>query len=706
MHAYALARPHVRLSLKVLKANGDRGDWLYAPQSGGSAEDAAMKIVGKDCASQCELRTVHSNGFDIRAFLPRPKADGGKIASEGPFVSIDARPVSATRGTLKSLVSAFKERLRRANPNLRAVRNPFMCMNITCPPRSYDASIEPAKDDVLFEDSEAVSEAFVELLKAYYVNETSAEHLLDPASEADQSAGSSIANLQTSVRGSQDARTAQTSPVPQSKWRSTMYNADEDGLPPICDKENRPLEEAEADRERRLQGVSPWTIAKLHAPPRHRGQAQTHAQQRTLMSLPDGRGRGVDGSSSPSFQSPQRQSAAVQMPLTPLPSSSPSRAPHLSALDRELQSSIHRLTPRSSQGRQPNPLNCHSVEEDATNLPFLSPPSSEFPPSLSPIPHPFSGCDVQRKSGHPYTTQEYASTQQSRQENMFAPPLRSAREGQSSLASLSSSPLGHNTREAWLNSAAGAQHASHPSKRRKAGLGHASKFRPPLLNRNASSISRRKLPNGVQGEQPSPLRPPSRNRDIRSFTWANPAHRTSGASTDPSQSISTATDSTCPESSASSSAARFQPPLASSPPSGPDGLNAAARHPPPRRRASTRRRRQRSSPLPPASNLQTLSFTVRISIDALREAIPARLPDVKIALQGPMEKELFGAWAKKISKLADQKWGVGEDAIDRSNARDRLEEHICAALSKQNDHAEASDAEVVSEGISDAMYIN
>ena len=60
LQAYALARPHLRLSLKILKAKDRKGDWTY-PKSGalGDCEShavfgAATDMFGKRVTSQCE----------------------------------------------------------------------------------------------------------------------------------------------------------------------------------------------------------------------------------------------------------------------------------------------------------------------------------------------------------------------------------------------------------------------------------------------------------------------------------------------------------------------------------------------------------------------------------------------------------------------------------------------------------------------------
>lgn len=64
--------------------------------------------------------------------------------------------MSCARGTLKQIISSYKCHLRSATgsgDNAKIV-DPFLYLNIACPPGSYDANVEPAKDDVLFADSE------------------------------------------------------------------------------------------------------------------------------------------------------------------------------------------------------------------------------------------------------------------------------------------------------------------------------------------------------------------------------------------------------------------------------------------------------------------------------------------------------------------------------------------------------------------------
>jgi DNA mismatch repair protein MutL len=152
LQAYVFVRPHVRFSLRVLKAKNNRDNWIYAPKPNGGVEDAALKIVGSACVTQCTWTVIEERGFTLQAFLPRPDAEPAKISGIGSFMSIDARPVSIARGTLKQVIKVFRDSWKAANPAFDGIKEPFICMKITCPSASYDPNVEPAKDDVVFEE--------------------------------------------------------------------------------------------------------------------------------------------------------------------------------------------------------------------------------------------------------------------------------------------------------------------------------------------------------------------------------------------------------------------------------------------------------------------------------------------------------------------------------------------------------------------------
>ncbi|KAF1818943.1 uncharacterized protein K489DRAFT_364083 [Dissoconium aciculare CBS 342.82] len=171
LQEYALARPQVRFSLKVIKSPSVHGDWIYAPQLQGdtAAMQAVSKIVGLTCASQCIARSFESDGFVFSSVLPRCDADASKVGGFGSFISIDHRPVSSSRGTLRKIVECFHDALKKGkSATLRGVKSPFLQLGIACPQGAYDINVEPSKDDVLFEDPSAILSMVTTFFQSVY----------------------------------------------------------------------------------------------------------------------------------------------------------------------------------------------------------------------------------------------------------------------------------------------------------------------------------------------------------------------------------------------------------------------------------------------------------------------------------------------------------------------------------------------------------
>jgi hypothetical protein len=353
MQAFALARPTIRFRLRLLKAKNSNGDFVYAPKANANIEDAVLKVIGKDCALQCDWTALETDGFEIHAFLPKPGASGPKIAHQGAFVSIDARPVSNNRGTIKQIVAAYKDRLRKSTPSLAGVKDPFACMNIICPPHSYDPNIEPAKDDVMFDNSDVVVSAVNNLLKAYYPEAiqdipdlqdteipTSAQQQYEPQLEEVPS------RRENSIMIHKDEPTIRNKEPPSSlaqvlpRWRSSMYGIDEDDLE-FLQENQAPLVEEEEEGIRAIEVSNPWTIARMNTTvkPKH-----TLGNEQLLSPAKSQRGDDAHiGSSSPAC-TPHRPSSAA--PLTPQTSS---RTNMRSTLDAELEHSIQHVPQLSSE---------------------------------------------------------------------------------------------------------------------------------------------------------------------------------------------------------------------------------------------------------------------------------------------------------------------------------------------------------------------
>jgi DNA mismatch repair protein MutL len=345
LQAYALARPTIRFRLHILKAKNNKHDFIYAPNVSSNMEDAVFKVISKDCALECGWTALASDGFEIRAFLPKSTANPSKIANHGAFISIDSRPVSNSRGTMKRIMVAFKERLRKSNPTLVTVKDPFFSMNIICPPDSYDPNIEPAKDDVMFDNGDLVLDAVDKMLRSYYL-EAAIEAELEPPISGQQSREHEDDEVETSPQASNfkrpeyhgptDEEPTSEAPSDQPQWRTSMYGIDEEDLRHLQENQSPVIEEEEEGR-RAVEISNPWTIARMNTTIKPsnttcNGQllspAKSHREGRILPSSPT--------------QQITAHTVSHTKPLTPQTSSRVNAS--MSSLDRELEQNIHHLS--------------------------------------------------------------------------------------------------------------------------------------------------------------------------------------------------------------------------------------------------------------------------------------------------------------------------------------------------------------------------
>ncbi|KAG0635208.1 hypothetical protein HOY80DRAFT_927599 [Tuber brumale] len=186
LQRYYLSHPACRFSLRVLAppqkskaAGGQSEDIVYAPSK--SVSEAVMKAVGKEIVATCQwINTEHGEVIEggseeqkigVEAFMPKPGSDPAIICRKPQctnFVFVDSRPVSCARGTLKQILSLYKSYLKSASSPDSAISDPFLYLNLRCPPGTYDPNIEPAKDDVMFFHADRVIGAVEVIFKGLY----------------------------------------------------------------------------------------------------------------------------------------------------------------------------------------------------------------------------------------------------------------------------------------------------------------------------------------------------------------------------------------------------------------------------------------------------------------------------------------------------------------------------------------------------------
>ncbi|KAI1161407.1 hypothetical protein F5B18DRAFT_674657 [Nemania serpens] len=183
LRSYAMTRPQLKLLLKILQT--PTTIWSYSPKRNATPMEAALQLFGAEVASNCLLKkfqTMRSspesdsstqgpsehatNSFTLEALLINPDADPQKVL-RGHYFSVDGRPINAGRGITKRLLSIYVEHLKLYT-SVKNASDCFIRLGIYCPPGTYDANIEPSKDDVLFSDEQAIIDAFRHLCDELY----------------------------------------------------------------------------------------------------------------------------------------------------------------------------------------------------------------------------------------------------------------------------------------------------------------------------------------------------------------------------------------------------------------------------------------------------------------------------------------------------------------------------------------------------------
>ena len=98
-------------------------------------------------------------------------ADFSRLNNGGQYFSVDGRPLSTSRGIGRDLTKLYKSYLRTAasrSEQSLTITDPFLCLHIQCPQGTYDVNIEPAKDDLLFEDPQLILSLVESLFQESY----------------------------------------------------------------------------------------------------------------------------------------------------------------------------------------------------------------------------------------------------------------------------------------------------------------------------------------------------------------------------------------------------------------------------------------------------------------------------------------------------------------------------------------------------------
>ncbi|KAL7958215.1 hypothetical protein V8C34DRAFT_324376 [Trichoderma compactum] len=184
LKACALARPDLRLSFKVLEEATHW--WSYAPVCAAGVKEAALQIFGTTLANNCTYVSRNSGcdqmttpqlgqqlpeDFILEALIPKPGFEVQAVKGKGLYLSIDSRPISSQDAMAKKIMAIYKPYLKRAagtGEPCASIPNPFVQLNIRCPPDSYDINVAPLKDEVVFGNEDVITACFEGLCHKIY----------------------------------------------------------------------------------------------------------------------------------------------------------------------------------------------------------------------------------------------------------------------------------------------------------------------------------------------------------------------------------------------------------------------------------------------------------------------------------------------------------------------------------------------------------
>ncbi|OQD69053.1 hypothetical protein PENPOL_c002G03603 [Penicillium polonicum] len=353
LQAYAIAQPSKRLSLKVLKAKNENSNWTYAPSADASISDAALKVAGTEASSSCVIKRFSSQitdgnqrgpsdqkEYEAIAFLPKTQFDTSRINNAGQYISVDGRPLSSSRGIGHEIVKIFKTNVRVAaskSESSKSVIDPFLCLQIRCPRGTYDVNIEPAKDDVLFEDRDLVLALVENLFRDHYGEIDGAETRnsnqgkQDACESVEVSAGFELlmarkpaTELSTQPRDTENPfnEAIPHTPVSQKPLRSEYAFSP---VVPSSSKGSESPDESASAKNKRSSFVNPWSISRINASfqtPRRGGNSLTQTSPVDLSSgslqgpiRRESESRGLQHSPNSNFTSPLASRPASGSPV-------------------------------------------------------------------------------------------------------------------------------------------------------------------------------------------------------------------------------------------------------------------------------------------------------------------------------------------------------------------------------------------------------
>ncbi|KAG5926973.1 hypothetical protein E4U42_002751 [Claviceps africana] len=197
LKAYALARPHIKWSLKVV---GDsKPTWSYSPARAASRREAILQLFGAGLVQKCtEISQAtsdsstpgvgHSSRSDDWIFSGHVAVQpSASTCRQSVFISIDGRPMSSSWHFSKKITNSVKSHIKnskeQSNSSL-ATGKLFVQLSIQCPPMSYDPNIAARKDEVLLFDEKSLLQKLEVILRQTFRQDIRSHSTTGPLTSA------------------------------------------------------------------------------------------------------------------------------------------------------------------------------------------------------------------------------------------------------------------------------------------------------------------------------------------------------------------------------------------------------------------------------------------------------------------------------------------------------------------------------------------
>ena len=222
-------------------------------------------------------------------------ADIAKTKNAGQYISVDGRPLSSARGLGRDVTKIYKSYLRSACSRkglLPTITDPAFCLHIKSLEERYDVNIEPAKDDILFEDREQFLSVLEDFMTDVYGGNLETEQK-QPSSPKDKEPARGVGfGLLLAQKSSDDSHLSRYTPARSSTNPISGANTSVGQHPEQSENDvaiERPT--APGSPSRNSQSINPWSITKLNVPIREDVTKGTGSAVLTLSSnhgTPDG----------------------------------------------------------------------------------------------------------------------------------------------------------------------------------------------------------------------------------------------------------------------------------------------------------------------------------------------------------------------------------------------------------------------------------